>query len=488
MIRQPREFAGQLLAETTPVQLITAFALYLLRYANVRITYDGGALDPATILEREIEVPLLASIGAARGEAVLRVLEWKPTAKALRPSLFLCGEGGVVLGELTDVEVVDGLSYSAYLIWPGFSTFATDIALAELGHEEMGPVVQAGRVALHEYMDGRRRDRRAELVERWKSQQVYPYAAAPKTTVELQERRLFDAVAVTASTAVGRDPKTAKLSLRLIREALETSPSSLHRVLREVLELTPEQLGDFDRLLDRTNLAAIIQVSKAVTDRLDFMIDLEGLLFDKGKRERFLERSQRHKILENGKTWVFGEDYAMAVSDKGMSKVLQAHESLLGLKASGQFVLGTDGKPLIVDLLLSRAAHSQRNRQHLVVELKRPKVTITMTEVTQLLNYAAAVASEPRFAAENVSWDFYLVGDEIDATVTALIHQPNTPPGLFAQPSNQRIWVRKWSQILEENRQRLHFYRDHLQYEEPDDEGLDETLLKYLPGSVKINS
>jgi hypothetical protein len=351
----------------------------------------------------------------------------------------------------------------------------------------MGPVVQAGRSALHDHVEDLRRDRRADLVERWKSQRVYPYAASPKTTAELQERRLFDAVAVTASGAVGREPRAAKLSLRLIKEALETSPSSLHRVLREVLDLTPEQLADFDRLLDRTNLASIIQVSKAVTDRLDFLSDLEGLLFDKGKRERLLERSQLHRIIENGKTWVFGEDYAMAVSDKGLSKVLAAHERLLGLEVSGQPVLGADGTTLIIDLLLSRAAHGPHNRQHLVVELKRPNVTITMTEVTQLVNYAAAVSSEPRFVTESVTWDFYLVGDEIDATVTALIHQPSTPAGLFGQPGNQRLWVRTWSEILEDNRRRLHFYREHLQYEEPEDEGLEETLLKYLPSTVEGN-
>jgi len=486
IIREPREYAGQLLGEMAPIQLVATFALYLLRYEDVTITFDGTRLDPRTILEREEEIELPEAVGGSRGPALLRVLEWKATAKSLRPALFLCGDGGVVLYELKDVDAPEGTRYSAYVVWPGFSAFAQDIALAELGHQEMGPVVEAARLALREYLEERRRDRRAELIGRWKAQQVYPYAVAPKTAAELQERRLFDAVAVTASSGVGKDPKTAKLSLRLLKEALESSPGSLHRVLREVLVLTPEQLADFDRLLERTNLASIIQVSKAVTDRLDFLSDLESLLFDKGKRERLLERSQLHKILENSRTWVFGEDYALALSDKGLTKVLQAHQEILGHDVTGEPVLGPDGKPLIVDLLLSRAAHGPTNRQHLVVELKRPKVPLTMTEVSQLAKYGAAVAGDPRFLTPEVSWDFYLVGDEVDATVSGLIHQPNNPPGLFGRPGNHRIWVRTWSEILEENRQRLHFYRDHLQYEEPEDEGLNETLLRYLPDTDEV--
>jgi len=268
----------------------------------------------------------------------------------------------------------------------------------------------------------------------------------------------------------------------LIKEALENSPGGLQRVIREVIELTPEQLADFNRLLDRTNLAAIIRVTRTVTDRLDFLADLESLLFDTGKRERLLERSQLHKILENDRTWVFGEEYALAVSDKGLTKVLEAHRKLLGLGDSLDVgpVLGADGKPLIIDLLLSKAASSPNSRKHLVVELKRPSVKLGQRELGQITDYAIAVSKDPRFKNADVEWDYWLVGDEVDDAVHALTHQQGKPSGLYADGDNYRIWVRTWSQILEENRRRLHFYREHLDYEPPDDQGLDETLNKYL--------
>jgi hypothetical protein len=41
--------------------------------------------------------------------------------------------------------------------------------------------------------------------------------------------------------------------------------------------------------------------------------------------------------------------------------------------------------------------------------------------------------------------------------------------------------VRHWAEILEENRQRLHFFREHLDYVEPEDAAeLDAVVDKYL--------
>src|SRR5207249_10883850 len=115
---------------------------------------------------------------------------------------------------------------------------------------------------------------------------------------------------------------------------------------------TPEQLADFDRLLDRTSLAAIIYTSKMVTDRLAFLHDLEAMLFDKDKKERLLERKELHRVLANGRTWVFGEQYTLAVDDKGLTKVLEAHRDLIGDPAPVSApVTDTESRTRIIDLM-----------------------------------------------------------------------------------------------------------------------------------------
>jgi len=488
-ITQPREHANRILGDEAPTWLVTRFAVYLVNYPTLNITFDGRTLDPASILESQTEVELDAALGGDHGSPVLRILEWKPAVTTITPSLILCDGAGVALHEITDgVDRGAGVRFTAYLIWSGFTEHANDLLLGDLGHPILSPIIDAARAAIREYLDVRLSERRADQIERWKADRVYPYSEPPKTPVEVRERQIFDVVAATAASAVGKDPKAAKLSLSLIKEALAQPPGALHRVLKEVLDLTPAQLVDFDLLLDRTTLAAIIYTSKTVTDRLDFLQDLEGMLFDPDKKEKLLERKQLHRVLANGRTWVFGEQYSLAIDDQGLTKVLEAHNSLLNIDEPVlEPVRDVEGHTRIVDLMMSKAAYLADRREHLVVELKRPSLKLTQTELGQIMNYAVAVSRDNRFRADNVNWEFLLIGDDMDEVVEELVNKKDQPPGQYTEGGNYRIWVRRWAEVLEENRQRLHFYRDHLHYQPEEVAALEDVLGKYLPRNPKGN-
>ena len=482
-ITRPRQHANKLLGDDAVPWLVTRFAVYLVKYPGITVTYEGTALDPATIVAREKDVELDAQLGGAHGAPALHIMEWKADAKAITPSLVLCDENGVALHEITgNIEHPPDLPYTAYLTWPGFAEHAADLELADLGHAILTPIVQAARQAIHGYLDDRLSERRTELIDRWKAEKVYPYSGEATSVAEAQERKVFDVVAVAAAPAVAKEAKAAKLSLRLIKEALAQPPGALHRVLTEVLELTPEQLADFDELLERTSLTSVIYASKLVTDRLDFLHVLEGMLFDHDKRKRLLERQQLHRILANGRTWVFGEQFALAVDDQGLTKGLEAHRAALGDTTPVDHpVTDSDGHTRVVDLMLSRASHFADRRQHLVVELKRPSAKLTQTELAQIANYAVAVSRDDRFKSPDVTWEFWLLGDAMDEVVEELVNRKDAPPGLYTEGTSYRIWVRRWADVLEENRQRLHFYRDHLNYVAPEEETeLNAVVRKYL--------
>jgi hypothetical protein len=482
-ITRPREHANRLIADAAPQLLVTRFAVYLIKFPSVTVTFDGTPLDPMTILEDQREIPLDEALGGKHGQPVLRFLQWKPEAKAIEPSLVLCDGDGVALHEITDrIESVPGVRFTAYLVWSGFTHHVNELMLGDLGHPVLGPIIEAAREAIRGVLDELVSERRAEQIDRWKAQNVYPYSGPAVTAAEMQERQVFDVVASTAASAVAKEPKAAKLSLRLIKEALGQPPGALHRVLKEVLDLTPQQLADFDRLLERTTLASIIYLSKTVTDRLQFIHDLENILFDLDKKKRVLERTELHRILANGQTWVFGETYTLAVDDQGLTKVLEAHYALLGSDESVEEpVTDTEGHTRIVDLMLSKAAFFADRREHLVVELKRPSVTLSQNELGQITNYAVAVSRDERFRASNVTWEFWLLGDDMDEVVEELSNKPGQPAGLYTEGANYKIWVRRWAEVLEENRQRLHFYRDHLDYEPEEVTELTDVLGKYLP-------
>jgi hypothetical protein len=336
----------------------------------------------------------------------------------IKPSLLLCTADGTVLYEIEEhMPTLKDFPYTAYVPWQGFHEHADVLALADLGHEVLAPVLNAARDVLKGHVDKAAAERRSQIIDQWKAADVYPLRGVPKTPAERRRQNLFDLVAVTAAPAVSAKPSKAKLTLRLLREALEESPAALHRVLKEVLRLTPEQLEDFDALLKQTTLGDVIRTTKVVTDRLDFLAELEWMLFDEDSRRRLLERSELHKILET-RSWVFGEEYAMVISDKGLTRALEAHRHLLGAEpASVNAVRGPDGNPLIIDLFLSAVAAGLNDKRHLVVELKRPKVVLGLEEVGQIEKYALTVIDEPQFRTEGLWWDFWLIGDDMDNRV-----------------------------------------------------------------------
>jgi hypothetical protein len=486
-IDRPREHAHRLLADAAQQWLVTRFAVYLIKFPSVTVTFDGTPLDPMTILEAQREIPLDEALGGDLGQPVMRFMQWKPEAKTIEPSLVLCDVDGVALHEITDrIESAPGVRFTAYLVWPGFTQHADELLLGDLGHPVLSPVIEAARESIRGVLDELVSQRRREQIERWKKQNVYPYSGQATTTAEVHERHVFDVVASTAAPAVAKDPKAAKLSLRLIKEALGQPPGALHRVLKEVLDLTPQQLEDFDRLLERTTLASIIYLSKTVTDRLQFMHDLENILFDADKKKRLLERKELHRILANGQTWVFGETYTLAVDDQGLTKALEAHYALLDTDETvDEPVTDTEGHARIVDLMLSKAAFFADRREHLVVELKRPSVRLSQKELGQITNYAVAVSRDERFRTVKVRWEFWLLGDDMDEIVEELSNKPGQPPGLYTEGANYKVWVRRWAEVLEENRQRLHFYRDHLDYEPEEVTELTDVLGRYLPKAAE---
>jgi len=94
------------------------------------------------------------------------------------------------------------------------------------------------------------------------------------------------------------------LTFNLLRYAIETNPASVHSILEEVVGLPKDKQDEFAALLQRTSLTAMINASKIVADRLEFLKGLEFLLYDEKMKAALLERSQLHKLVSRN-TWIF---------------------------------------------------------------------------------------------------------------------------------------------------------------------------------------
>lgn len=192
-------------------------------------------------------------------------------------------------------------------------------------------------------------------------------------------------------------------------------------------------------------------------------------------------------------TWIFGEQYHLTADDESLQTVLERHRALLGWNSENSLsVVRDDGSEGIVDLMLSRVLTRTRpeDREHLVVELKRPSKNINLTILQQITSYATAVAKDDRFKGAGVRWTFWVVANDITPDAEEQCNQANREPGIVfqSQDGSVTVWARRWSQLLQEAEARLRFFRERLDYAATQESGLQhlqKTYEKYLPPPLK---
>jgi len=262
----------------------------------------------------------------------------------------------------------------------------------------------------------------------------------------------------------------------------------LQVILEEVLLLPKRQREELANLLRNTSLSSIISAAKVVADRVKFLNGLEAVLFDPEPKRRLKERTQLHKIIAEN-CWLFGEEFNLSVNDQSLTTALVEHRKALRsdiiIDEPVKHVFQTRG---IVDLMLSRATrqHVANQLTHLVVELKAPKVKIGHEEITQIQGYAFSVMDDSRFSKVGVTWNFWVISDELTPYAEKLAGDA----GVLLTKPNVNIYAKTWGQILDENRSRLKFFQEHLDVQVDHDESLkylQERYAAYLEGVFEVD-
>ena len=472
------------------------FALYLRQYpGDPTIEVNGHKLDPSKVILGACTYDLLVEDGKGNATSVhLDVVEW---AFKTEREIFLCNEKGFTLYSHPTGLRGAGANVTVYVRSPWLQELDRLRQIELYRSHELGVALEAAVLGkLQEHIEKKCKTEDAALLERLKKDKVYPYSAPPQSVGEALERRVFDECAVRVHRAMpdfeGNSTKSRKLSYRLIKEALNSNPDALTTILREVLGLTKEQQEEFAELLSRTQLSAIISASKTITDRLHFLDGLDCILFEKRSRKGLKERSQLHKLIERN-TWIFGESYSLSVSDQHLNRVLDKHIQMLGRnQRNPDPVLTADGKnPGIIDLMVSGyIRHQEDELEHLIIELKRPKVAIDRKVMEQVDRYAQAVAADERFHQAKVRWRFLAISNEMTEDIRRKAKQKDRPRGLVENYDdlNVQIWAKTWAEIIEECRSRMRFYQSKLEFK-PDRESalafLRSLSPEYLPAHLR---
>ena len=75
---------------------------------------------------------------------------------------------------------------------------------------------------------------------------------------------------------------------------------------------------------------------------------------------------------------------------------------------------------------------------------------------------------DERFRSVNTNWVFWAISDDYGSYAEYRMKESThsvVNNGKIHEASNVSIWVKTWAQVLEENRARLQFFRERLEYE-----------------------
>ena len=490
-VSEPEKEFRSLRNNTAVHDLAQIFALYLRQYPKVRIVYSGTALDPRSVeeLSTPYDLPQIETTDGRKLPVSLEIVEWR--IKVQR-RLFFCDANEFPIDETSPGIHAPGFEFTAYLKSDYFAELLASNML-DLANMDTAVVrcLDAAKGVIREHFRKRAAEKAAGLVEEWRKEEIYPYGGEPTNVVEKAEREVFNVLALNVNTYLPEfstsDEKTKRFQFRLLRQAVEHAPADLARIVNEVLDLPAEKRKELAELLDRTTLAAIISASRLVADRLEFLRGLETLVFDKDLKNRVRERSQLHRIVA-ANSWMFGEQYHLSVDDQSLTEVLKKHIEVKNREVEIDTpVKRADGSRGIVDLMFSRNIQltGAEDREHLVVELKRPKVKIDSEVAAQIESYAFAVADDERFRSVPAKWVFWAVSNDVDQIVARKVSQKDRANGILFQDEEQRItiWVKTWSQVINDCKARLRFFEERLNYTPDRDSSLEHlksTYQKYL--------
>ncbi len=471
---------NSLARDDAKIKVAKHFVLYLLNYPGLSLVFDSRKI----VIDDFIKTKKTYNLPTGNNDK-LTVIEWNERLESKQ--LHLCNEHGFCRHEIAAGVHAPGIEYSAYLQ----STMIEDVYNSgNLGLGDMSldliKLIDVAKDTIRDHIRKRLAEEAGDIVKEWKEQNIYPYSDdEPTGPIKEAEREVFDIVAITINeqhpTFKRNDLSNKKLTLALVKQALETNPSGISKILQELLSLPKEEQDGLVELLQRTTLSSIIKASSVVADRLDAIGAFEHIIFNSNWKKTLLERTQLHRLLVHH-LWIFGEGYTLDSDDESLTAILEKHIKKLGRKkiiedVNVKTVSGINGIP---DLLLSKQfTHSHELFENLVIELKRPSIKLGNTELTQIEDYAITVSEDERFDTDRYKWKFILVGNNYDRFVKAKINQPRFPKYCSMDSGNVQVYVRTWADIFADAKLRYKFFSEKLEIEAKTESGMANFQEKY---------
>jgi hypothetical protein len=200
-----------------------------------------------------------------------------------------------------------------------------------------------------------------------------------------------------------------------------------------------------------------------IENRVSVIEALKKIVFD--YTEFANERDHIQKLIEQH-FWLFGEQYHMLTADKNMRASLSKFETITASAAvdNGYAISDREALQRMDIFLYSQQVLDNTESEMLVVELKAPRIKLSMDVFNQIVRYANTIRKEPRFTASGRKWKFYTVCTEVEDDVKVKYDnfKQYGKRGLADIIGNFEIYALSWDDIFQAFESRHSFLLGHL--------------------------
>jgi Histidine kinase-, DNA gyrase B-, and HSP90-like ATPase len=467
------------------------FAAYYISYPMFSIYINGHNLDFTSLIKNTYEEDITYGIKESENEEFkVKIIEWNFDNKK---KTYLCNEKGIPYKE-SSLGIRSSIPISIFIQSKYIDKLQRENVL-DLAETDpiVNQVISQSKVLARKYVRERLHFYSKEFIEQLKKENIYPFTDEPKEEVDIAKRQVFDIVALQVNEYVPsfseQDNSSKKLTLALIKEALENDGSNLHRILAEVIELPDEKRDELKELLDKTSLVDIIDTMKQITHRITLLQGLEQLIYDPEHSRKVKERKHLHKIVVK-ELWMFGDEYTYGADDITLKNVLKQYLKDLGREDFEEIIENSDNSDLgtIPDVCLWQqySLGKPGNFENLIIELKKPIVDAGVRELNQIIGYAQKVANDSRFPKDKTKWKFILLTRKVKEDEIGLqMNQQNRNYGHVVSSANLDVWVIEWGSLLNLAKARYEYVKGKLNLKfQNDTEGIEllrRMYKQYLP-------
>jgi hypothetical protein len=373
----------------------------------------------------------------------------------------------------------DHFYHSVYIKSKYFDQFKfrgnnTDPQLAFIGGTRIDPVFRF----LHKWLSGYLLDKRKPylkqytdiLINQYEQDDIFPFFSDNpwdvhrKIELETLVRGLYEVQPKLFLNLNTEQKKTFVRLLNLLLDSLERD--KLFDILDGVVELSNEERKQMAEIIQVTRLSRVNHTIRLIEDRYKTIDSLRDLIVRKELKAN--ERDHLQKLVE-AHYWIFGEQYhLLTAAEPKFEEALRRHLHLLRGETNVRPINHED-KDREMDIFLCRQDVLTNEIRNIVVELKHPALKLGENELTQVKKYMNVIMNEPQFNGNNMSWEFYLVGadfntkGEIEAALDNA--KPHGERSLAFKTGQYKIYVKKWSEIINDFEMKHKFLNDKLQLE-----------------------